>query len=168
MPIGFYLVASNKPVCLTCIQMTLRNTQMHMLVPVTFSRAASKQLKVPWRFTLSKFQLLCIKDITFFFKCHLFGWISPGLKLRLADFICFPACSVIAYSFLIMKYLICCRGWGGIVSGNPSVCQKADYSSIQHIYIIFIQIWSRIVRFAVIFCNHIASLCSGLQISLWE
>lgn len=75
MPIGFYLVASNKPVCLTCIQMTLRNTQMHMLVPVTFSWAASKQLKVPWRFTLSQFQLLCIKDITTFFKMPLV-WLN--------------------------------------------------------------------------------------------
>ena len=30
-----------------------------------------------------------------------------------------------------------------IVLGNPSVCQKlVDYSSIQHFYIIFIQLWS--------------------------
>lgn len=110
MPIGFYLVASNKPVCLTCIQMTLRNTQMYMRVPVTFSRAASKyhdsSLSV-------SFHCCALKILLHFFKCHLFGSISPGLKLRLADFICFPACSMIAYSFLIMKYLICCRGWEG-------------------------------------------------------
>lgn len=39
MPIGFYLVASNKPLCLTCIQTTLHDT------PIVISALPLKQ---PW------------------------------------------------------------------------------------------------------------------------
>lgn len=96
MPIGFYLVASNKPRCLTCMQTTAHNTTVHKHTHTdsfTF-------FKLPKQFALSVFKWL---GRIFFFLWQLFGFISPGLKQRIADFIFFHACTMIVYLFCIIE-----------------------------------------------------------------
>lgn len=112
MPIGFYLVACNKPQCLTC--KWLHRIQQYTCTPLLYLPLLS--LNYP---NMS----VCLNYLVgFSFLWQLFGFISPGLKQRLADFVFFHACSMIVYSFCIMKYLISCRGmrrvfpglkWGG-------------------------------------------------------
>lgn len=98
MPIGFYLVATNKPLCLTCIQMTLHDKQTHI------SALPYKQLLLPEKFALCTFRLPCMKKNALLGNrlCFTFPKIWNWNMLTLS--------SMHALTFCIMKYLIYYRG----------------------------------------------------------
>lgn len=156
MPIGFYLVAPNKPLCLTCIQTTL-HTHSDFCTSI---QTAMKQLK---QFALCTFKLLCLKNTLLDNSLSVtVVWLYICRTEIETCWLHLLSCMHCDCLFILYYEISDLLQWDTIVLGNLSICQKVDYSFIQLIYIFFIQVYSKAT-----FYNHV-NISQGRSFVFWQ